>query len=231
MNKIKKLIAFTLAETLIVMGIIGVVAALTIPNVNKNTSNMEKVTRFKKIYAELNEALDRATAVYGPIETWYQNIPESAAAKKFTDRLTEFMKVNKSYSCLSDETFDVDEGGSSCVIFANGASIIYCFNCDYFFIDIDGPNKGKNELGIDRFFLGGYDDGYHDFIHGITASSVSPSEFRNDATYCFKYKGMCGQWILDNGNMDYLNADRDGKCKNDTSKVLGYGEGKVQSCK
>ena len=33
--KLNKYIAFTLAETLIVMGIIGVVAALTIPNLNQ----------------------------------------------------------------------------------------------------------------------------------------------------------------------------------------------------
>ena len=64
-------LAFTLAETLIVMGIIGVVAALTIPNVNKNTNHARQVTKFKKTYAEINEALDRATAVYGPLKTWY----------------------------------------------------------------------------------------------------------------------------------------------------------------
>ncbi|MBQ3312067.1 type II secretion system protein, partial [bacterium] len=45
-------LAFTLAETLIVMGIIGVVAALTIPNVNKNTNHARQVTKFKKTYAE-----------------------------------------------------------------------------------------------------------------------------------------------------------------------------------
>ena len=33
-NSLVKAIAFTLAETLVVMGIIGVVAALTIPNLN-----------------------------------------------------------------------------------------------------------------------------------------------------------------------------------------------------
>lgn len=44
----KKLFAFTLAETLIVMGIIGVVAALTLPNLNDSTNNKEKVAKVKK---------------------------------------------------------------------------------------------------------------------------------------------------------------------------------------
>ena len=45
-----KKIAFTLAETLIVMGIIGVVSALTIPNLNSATADKEKVAKVKKIY-------------------------------------------------------------------------------------------------------------------------------------------------------------------------------------
>ena len=45
---LKKALAFTLAETLIVMGIIGVVAALTIPNLNSSTADKEKVAKVKK---------------------------------------------------------------------------------------------------------------------------------------------------------------------------------------
>ncbi|MBQ3310870.1 type II secretion system protein, partial [bacterium] len=230
--------AFTLAETLIVMGIIGVVAALTIPNVNKNTGEAEKVARFKKVYAELNEALDRATAVYGPVKTWYDNMPECEDsdscykyAKKFTDRLTEFMKVTKACRDSDEGCWCSNSGYSSCVIFANGASIEYWdtrSDCD-FYVDIDGPKKGKQTFGIDVFFLGGCSD---NFINGMTPYLNSYEEFMSEMNYnhgdCHNY---CGQWILDNGNMDYLNIDSQGRCKNDTSKVLGYGEGKVQSCK
>ena len=47
-NLLVETIAFTLAETLVVMGIIGVVAALTIPNLNQSTGDREKVARLKK---------------------------------------------------------------------------------------------------------------------------------------------------------------------------------------
>ena len=67
---IRKVLAFTLAETLIVMGIIGVVAALTIPNLNSSTGDKEKVVKVKKIYSNLNDAIGRAQAVYGPVEEW-----------------------------------------------------------------------------------------------------------------------------------------------------------------
>ena len=46
----KKFLAFTLAETLIVMGIIGIVSALTLPNLNSSTGEKEKVAKVKKIY-------------------------------------------------------------------------------------------------------------------------------------------------------------------------------------
>ena len=64
----KKFIAFTLAETLIVMGIIGIVSALTLPNLNASTGEKEKVAKVKKIYQNLNDAYGRAQAVYGPID-------------------------------------------------------------------------------------------------------------------------------------------------------------------
>ena len=133
------------------MGIIGVVAALTIPNVNKNTSNMEKVTRFKKIYAELNEALDRATAVYGPVKTWYNNINfddclDSAdgsyiCSKKFMDRLTEFMKVTKSCRGGDEDCPCNYSDYTSCIVFANGASIEVDYDSEFILLDIDGQDK------------------------------------------------------------------------------------------
>ncbi|MBR1942623.1 type II secretion system protein [bacterium] len=85
--------AFTLAETLIVMGIIGVVAALTLPNLNSSTGDKEKVAKVKKIYQNLSDAHDRAVAVYGPVNTWFIN--DESAYKRYADRILEFLKVSK----------------------------------------------------------------------------------------------------------------------------------------
>ena len=48
---------FTLAEVLITLGIIGVVAALTIPTLINNYQKQEYVVGLKKAYAEFNQAL------------------------------------------------------------------------------------------------------------------------------------------------------------------------------
>lgn len=87
---IRKAFAFTLAETLIVMGIIGVVAALTIPNLNSSTANKEKVAKVKKVYQNLTDAYGRMNAVYGRIDEWTTH-----NSTIFGDRLSEFMKTSK----------------------------------------------------------------------------------------------------------------------------------------
>lgn len=47
--------AFTLAEVLITLGIIGVVAAMTLTTVINRTQSKELETQFKKVYTELNQ--------------------------------------------------------------------------------------------------------------------------------------------------------------------------------
>ena len=57
--------AFTLAEVLITLGIIGVVAAMTIPTLISNYQEKELVTRAKKALAQVNNAIDLARAENG----------------------------------------------------------------------------------------------------------------------------------------------------------------------
>lgn len=51
-----KIHGFTLAETLITLGIIGVVAALTLPILIQNVQQKILISRWKKAYADLNQA-------------------------------------------------------------------------------------------------------------------------------------------------------------------------------
>ena len=60
----KKTSAFTLAEVLITLGIIGVVAAMTIPNLIANTNGAKFRSGFKKAISTLNQAGLMAQAQY-----------------------------------------------------------------------------------------------------------------------------------------------------------------------
>ena len=62
--------AFTLAEVLITLGIIGVVAAMTLPNLVAKYQHMVSVTRLKKMYSVMSQALMRSVP-----DGDYHNIP------------------------------------------------------------------------------------------------------------------------------------------------------------
>ncbi len=66
---------FTLAETLITLVIIGVVAALTIPNLIIKHQKEETVAKLKKVYSTLSQATEKSVADNGPIYTWEIQIP------------------------------------------------------------------------------------------------------------------------------------------------------------
>ncbi len=56
--------AFTLAEVLITLVIIGVLAAMTVPSLMNNTNKKENIVRFKKSLSTINQALNRNKALY-----------------------------------------------------------------------------------------------------------------------------------------------------------------------
>ena len=83
--------AFTLAEVLITLGIIGVVAAMTIPVLVQNHRKHVVETKLKKVYSLVNQAIKMSEAEYGDIEYW--DITECANGKNCTyDEAVEKVK-------------------------------------------------------------------------------------------------------------------------------------------
>ena len=60
-----KKLGFTLAEVLITLVIIGVIAAMTVPTLMQNTNAQEYRTAFKKSISALNQALTLNYALDG----------------------------------------------------------------------------------------------------------------------------------------------------------------------
>ena len=61
---------FTLAEVLVTLGVIGVVAALTLPTLIANHQKKVTITRLKKSYTVLSQGLIQAQLVNGNYDTW-----------------------------------------------------------------------------------------------------------------------------------------------------------------
>ena len=101
----RKRAAFTLAEVLITLGIIGVVAAMTIPTLIQDHREKQRVTQLKKVYSVLSQAFVMAQAEYGDIQTWDyattntgekdengEAILDESGSELFTDILKKYIK-------------------------------------------------------------------------------------------------------------------------------------------
>ncbi len=193
----KKVFAFTLAETLIVMGVIGVVAALTLPNLNSSTGDKEKVVKLQKIYSNLEDALGRATVVYGPSDGWCSGLTDADCRKRHFERITEFMKYSK-VCTVSDACTRFARNTSSlgagyltpyAIVLPDGATV--GFGDRWIYIDIDGIGKGSDIDCKDTFFLFYDNSGMH-YTNDKSLDGDKPDLYK------------CGAWVLMYNNLDYL---------------------------
>ena len=84
----KKKVAFTLAEVLITLGIIGVVAAITLPALIENVTERKNSERHANIVYKVTQAMDIMKA-HGELSGTY---PSTEA---FVDELQKYLKISK----------------------------------------------------------------------------------------------------------------------------------------
>jgi len=95
----RKRCAFTLAEVLITLGIIGVVAAMTMPTLIQKHQEQVTVTRVKKFYSLINQTLLMAIKDNGYVDEW--NFIESdedsgnILSDKFAGYFKPYLKIAK----------------------------------------------------------------------------------------------------------------------------------------
>ena len=212
----KKNQAFTMAETLLVIAIIGVIAALTLPNLSSNTNNKEVVVKVKKISANLNDAYGRSRAKYGTdLATWIRNdTSEADKATRVGKRILEFMNVEKEcgvgagcFSASAPSTISGSAFSASALsantdmykaILADGTSIGFTSNAVYF--DVDGPSKGFNVYGRDLFTLSIGDRIWtNNTDHGASGAGCKTNDTNSN--------NSCADWVLFYDNLDYINCD------------------------
>lgn len=124
---LKKHFGFTLAEILITLGVVGIVAALTIPTLIKSTQNAELKTAFKKAYSTLSQALAKTTSDNGNVP--YQCFADysynyfTGDCVTFWNELTSNLKTIKSVTAKADGVDFANFTGTD-LITAQGGSII-----------------------------------------------------------------------------------------------------------
>ena len=164
--------AFTMAEVLITLGIIGIVVAMTLPSIISKYQNKVLETSLKKAYSALMQAV-----VYTETDS-ISNISGSVAG----DRNTEFYsKLWGKYNIVKNFNKDSVYGSTNLysqlggvktynkknqadvgcpqlpqLMTNDGMAVGGMYNCyaNWIVIDINGPYKKPNILGHDIFYFG-----------------------------------------------------------------------------
>ena len=219
--------AFTLAEVLITLGIIGVVAALTMPSLIQKYKIQEYVSKLNKFYSVISNVYIRAKQDNGEISEW--NLIDYQVSNKAENDilyyLLPYMNVLKfcgktesgcfpdlNYKSIGSQSFGINLNKTdsySNAILNDGtyiSSLTFmnsCGNegdpCGYLRVDVNG-SAPPNTLGIDlhTFVI------YKDRIVPAGISGVLNSDYylnRGDA---------CTAHVIYEKNMNYI---KDGKCR------------------
>lgn len=114
--------AFTLAEVLITLGIIGVVASMTLPALIQTNKNAEVESKLKKVYFVMNQAILRSEIDNGPKEYW-NFLDVNFFDKYFAPYLQE----------VSVKKFQSYGGQNIAAYFSDGSVLVCKHGYDYFY--------------------------------------------------------------------------------------------------
>jgi len=238
--------AFTLAEVLITLGIIGVVASMTMPVLIQQHKEKVTVTRVKHAYSVLSQAYefavseDERTPKYWGMGDMYDENTHITLANRFKPHMNVIKDcVGKDINYTSRNCTSVYPYPSSYASFVINNGTVMTFRnwypqcnfvadgkrttiCGEVKVDINGKNK-PNRQGEDIFTFFLTDD------LGIVPMGTQGYFLSFDDGFCNKgenspntnfYQMMgCTAWVIVNENLDYL------KCRD----KLGWD--KASSCK
>ena len=228
---------FTLAEVLVTLGIIGIVAAMTMPVLIANHKKSQTITQLKKAYTEINQAVRISESKFDTIDTWdfseFDTVYERN--KYFTDNyLLPNLKVVKTcdtyskYDCWAEKIYNLDgmvvtrtftdvTGKTFALVTASGYSVFYWVhavgNGAWFWVDINGPLKRPNTIGKDIF----------PFIMSWGNAGEIPSVV--DGTDCLKKLGVYpyGLHCKETLSREELLEDETYPCSKNTGKAMAGG--------
>lgn len=188
-SNLKKNYAFTLAEVLITLGIIGVVAALTIPILMANINNTDLKVKWKQTYSQFAQATAMIMQENGGT---MQNLcagtdPHNCFLNFYESKLKLIKRCASASGCGSSNLYFSDNSsaavwninytpaavlpnGSVFHLYSYGANAaIYAQNCSYggmfaktacAYVQVDvNGSKGPDKIGTDVFAFAIFSDG------------------------------------------------------------------------
>ena len=209
LRRISKRVAFTLAEVLITLGVIGVVAALTMPTLLKNIAERSNSEAQANLAQKITKSMDLMRAD-GGLERTYNSTDE------FVDEFSKYIKIStrcdadhiadcwptKTVTTTDGETYDVskaktgknlnlkdNKSNNVGIILADGATLILTYNPNAGIIgdgDTVTPSFADLPIGFGRTKKFAYTTSVTDpidFVMDVNGFKGPNSEARNGKQY------------------------------------------------
>ena len=218
---------FTLAEVLITLGIIGIIAALTLPVLIANHKEKQTVTKLKKVYSTFSNAYIQAINEYGTPDMWDNFAYEQETAEStmvFFNKLKPYLQIvkecdfnnrfdcwdtNDYFYCLNGNksVLHIHNGFTKTFILQNGIKLgLYVHNTQ------TKPNPGcetndnfwscaslyvKTDNSNKQVF------GKNIFGFNFKHNVVTPFGKNANMQICSDLGDVCTAWVIFNENMEY----------------------------
>lgn len=167
--------AFTLAEVLVTLGIIGVVSAMTIPTLMNSYQRQTYVAQLHKVYTEMSQAFVQYQSDNNGDNLFEAGMRSQAAANAFVPRYLKVVETcDESLTPCFIPTTDYKKMNGTALtnasytaltsyVLASGSSVRLSYTVDgqkiaNLMVDVNGK-KGPNVLGRDLFTMALYRDG------------------------------------------------------------------------
>lgn len=214
----KKYNAFTLAEVLITLGVIGVVAALTMPSIINNHRSHALKASFLKTYSTIANAAELAKndlSLYSIQENFSSEFEEAFAKRLQVVEVktnlrwpqnkysaVNYSNANKNVNiCVNDRNikeYILNSGASYCIRNGGGFAGADKELGMVIGFDTNGPYKGPNRAGYDVFEVRFTDD------------NIEPYYFTKTLNYCTKTNNpdASGDWYGTGGGYSHQSNGR-----------------------
>ncbi|MBS4760438.1 MAG: prepilin-type N-terminal cleavage/methylation domain-containing protein [Clostridium sp.] len=143
MKKNNRHAAFSLAEILLTLAIIGVVSALTIPPLKDYSDEMTIVAQVKKAHSDLSAATAAIETKYGDLKFWPWN-DQTAIMNRYAEQIMFNESSGSSRTSQNGMTWYIYNGkdGDGGTALGTGGMAI---------VDVNTSLNPPNKDGIDRF--------------------------------------------------------------------------------
>ena len=210
---------FTIAEVLITLGIIGIIAAITLPTVINNAKERETVAKVKKFYSVMSQALLMSIGKHGYVDEWgFCEEYNAECATQFVSNFRSELKVIRdcanNSNCIAQNGYKYLNGNSFSSNYGNGDLYYKMILNDgsYLWIRHNNSNTCKNNdastanvCGLIWYDLNGAklpnQLGKDIFVFYILKDRITPHN--NDDCYEEKQGWGCARYILEHDNMKY----------------------------